>query len=140
MLEYPLAFKNDDDGSILVTSPDFPELTSFGADMDEARAMGVAALAEAIAGRLHDFRSVPAPSHAGSEMVRLSLHLSLVLALFWALKDAGITRAELGRRLDWQRTQVDRLFHPNHESRLSQLDAAFEALGKHPHLDIKGAA
>ena len=35
MLAYPIALK-DDDGTLLVTSPDFPEVTTFGEDREEA--------------------------------------------------------------------------------------------------------
>ena len=32
MLTYPILLENDD-GTVLVTSPDFPELTTFGDDL-----------------------------------------------------------------------------------------------------------
>ena len=61
MLAYPLTLE-DDDGAVLVTSPDFAELTTFGADREEAAAYAVHALEEAIAARIHDGRAVPMPS------------------------------------------------------------------------------
>jgi antitoxin HicB len=44
------------------------------------------------------------------------------------LRESGITRAELARRLGWHREQVDRLFRLEHASRLDRLEAAFKAL------------
>ena len=38
-------------------------------------------------------------------------------------------RAELGRRLGWNRNSVDRLFAINHASRLDQIEVALERLG-----------
>ena len=61
MLAYPIMLE-DDDGSVLVTSPDFPELTTFGEDRDEAVARAADALEEAIAARIHDGNDIPQPS------------------------------------------------------------------------------
>ena len=61
MLAYPITLENDD-GTVLATSPDFPELTTFGDDREEAIARAVHALEEAIAARIHDRRDIPAPS------------------------------------------------------------------------------
>ena len=49
MLAYPVLLE-DDDGAVLATSPDFPELTTFGDDREEATARAVDALEEAIRG------------------------------------------------------------------------------------------
>ena len=40
MLTYPILLQ-EDDGTLLATSPDFPELTTFGMDRDEALARAV---------------------------------------------------------------------------------------------------
>ena len=44
---------------MLATSPDFPELTTFGDDREEAVARAVHALEEAIAARIHDRKDIP---------------------------------------------------------------------------------
>ena len=61
MLAYPIMLE-DDDGSVMVTSPDFPELTTFGEDRDEAVARATDALEEAIAARIHDSKDIPQPT------------------------------------------------------------------------------
>ena len=61
MLSYPIKLE-EDDGTMMATSPDFPELTTFGDDRDEAIARAVGALGEAIAARIHDGRDIPPPS------------------------------------------------------------------------------
>ena len=61
MLSYPIELEADD-GTIFATAPDFPELTTFGDDRDEALARAVSALQEAIAARIHLGQDVPAPS------------------------------------------------------------------------------
>ena len=71
MLTYPITLQ-DDDGTILATSPDFPELTTFGDDREEALARAVHALEEAIAARIHDRRNIPAPSQGESILPTLT--------------------------------------------------------------------
>jgi len=68
MLTYPITLQ-DDDGTILATSPDFPELTTFGDDPEEALARAVNALEEAIAARIHDRRDTPSPSRGENYVV-----------------------------------------------------------------------
>lgn len=61
MLAYPIDL-TDDDGTLLVTAPDFPELTTFGGDREEAIARAADALEEAIAARISRGEPIPAPS------------------------------------------------------------------------------
>ena len=61
MLAYPVLLA-DDDGTVLVTSPDFPELATFGDAREEAMARAVDALEEAIAARMAAKETIPAPS------------------------------------------------------------------------------
>lgn len=72
--------------------------------------------------------------------VRLPALTVLKLQLYWALRAARITRAELARRLDWNRESVDRLFRLDHRSRLEQIEAAFGALGQRVDISIRDAA
>lgn len=60
----------DDNGTLLVTSPDFPELTSFGETVEDSLERARGALLEAIAARIHDREPIPPPSR-GKHMVRL---------------------------------------------------------------------
>ncbi len=68
MLEFPVVLE-EDDSSVLVTSPDFPELTTFGMDREEAIARAVDALEEAIAARVHDGLDIPLPSRGRDAVV-----------------------------------------------------------------------
>ena len=55
--------KLEEDGdALLVTSPDFPELTTFGGTREDALAQAADALQEAIAARIYDGRPVPCPT------------------------------------------------------------------------------
>lgn len=131
----------DSDGTLLVTCPAFPEVTTFGENQAESCLHAVKAIEEAIAARISDGDALPPPiSEArlrklelkkGTQMwVKLPLLTSMKAHLFLALREAGISRAELARRLGWHREQVERLFRLDHASRLDQIEAAFRALNQ----------
>ena len=65
---------------------------------------------------------------------------ALKVSLYRSLREAGLTRAELMRRLGWNRESVDRLFRLDRASRLDQLEAAFKALGRSVDVSIERAA
>ena len=132
MLAYAIELQ-DDDGTILVTSPDFPELTTFGEDRDEALARAVDALEEAIAARIHDRKDIPAPSQ-GDTYALLPTLTSVKVMLYQGMRDQGVGKAELARRLGWHLPQVDRVLDVQHRSRLDQMDAALGAIGRRLHV------
>ena len=127
MLSYPLMLE-DDAGALLVTSPDFPELTTFGDDREEAIARAVDALEEAIAARMYSRLDVPTPS-TGVVYATLPTLTAVKVMLYQGMRDRGIGKAELARRLGWHLPQVDRVLNVQHSSRLEQIDAALGAIG-----------
>ena len=127
MLAYPITLENDD-GALLATSPDFPELTSFGDDSDDALAHAVDALEEAIAARMSYRQEIPLPSR-GENLVPLPTLTSAKVMLYRAMLENGIGKAELSRRLGCHMPQVDRLLDLNHSSRMNMIDAAMRAVG-----------
>ena len=132
MLAYPITLEVDD-GTLLVTSPDFPELTTFGDDREEAIARAVHALEEAIAARIHDRKDIPMPSQGETYAVLPTL-TSVKVMLYQGMRDQGIGKAELARRLGWHMPQVDRVLDVQHRSGLEQMDAALAAIGRRLHV------
>ena len=128
MLAYPITLE-EDDGAVLATSPDFPELTTFGDDQQEAVARAVQALEEAIAARIHDRKDIPPPSQGAAYAILPTL-TSVKVMLYQGMRDQGITKAELARRLGWHLPQVDRVLDVQHRSWLDQVDAALGAIGR----------
>lgn len=139
MIGYHIELTPDDNGTFLVTCPDLPEVTTFGDDGPSCLANAKAAIGEAIAARLDGFGDIPEPT-PGDRMIPLDTQLSVKVLLKWAMDSQGVSRAELVRRLGWHRPQVDRLFDPNHATRLDQYDAAFGALGRIVDVSVKTAA
>ena len=134
MLTYSIALE-DDDGTLLATSPDFPELTTFGTDGEDALARAADALEEAIAARIHDGRDIPSPSQ-GRQVAVLPTLTAVKVMLYQGMREQGIGKAELARRLGWHLPQVDRILDVHHNSRMDQVDAAMGAIGRHLHVKV----
>lgn len=137
MISYPVTL-SPDDGGFLVTSPDFPELTTFGTTQDEALMYAIGAFEEAIAARIADREDLPEPSRGRTRVV-LPTQTALTTLLYQTMKRERVTKAELARRLHCHAPQVDRLLDLNHASRMHQIDAAFSAVGHRLVVSLQAA-
>jgi antitoxin HicB len=130
-MEYPVSFQRDDNGTVLVTFPDFPEAQTFGDDRDEALARAQDALATVLDAYIKDRRPIPMPSEIdGAKVVRVPALTEVKVRLYETMRHDKVGKAELARRLHWHLPQIDRLVDVHHGSRLDQLEEAFSALGK----------
>ena len=84
MLAYPIRLE-EDDGAMMATSPDFPELTTFGDDRDDALTHAVDALEEAIGSRIHASLDIPQPS-TGDALVGLPSLTAVKVILYQGRK------------------------------------------------------
>ena len=75
-------------GRVLATSPDFPELTTFGEDRDEAVARAADAIEEAIAARIHDGKDIPPPTQ-GAVYAILPTLTTVKVMLYQEMRDQG---------------------------------------------------
>ncbi len=134
---YEAVLEADDNGAFLVTVPAFPEITTFGEDELDALRRAQDAIEEAVAARIAEGGDVPKfAKEAPPLKVKLPWLTFLKTALYIVCRDKGITRAELARRLEWNREQVERLFKLDHNSRLDQLEAAYRAAGLNVTLSV----
>lgn len=145
MLTYKIEITPDDNNTLMVTCPAFPEVSTFGDDKADAIKHASDALEEAIASRVARGENIPRPKSVGrlkdgEAIVTLPGMTTLKTELYWSMQDAGMTRADLMRRLRWKRESVDRLFRIDHASRLDQLETAFGALGRKVDISIGKAA
>ena len=138
MLTYPINLE-EDGGTILATSPDYPELTTFGDDREEAIARAVGALEEAIAARIHHGREIP-PASEGNIRATLPALTAVKVILYRDMREQGIGKAELARRLGWHLPQVDRVLDVQHRSRLDRMEAALRAIGRRLEVIVKDGA
>jgi antitoxin HicB len=144
-LTYDVDIAPDDNGTYLVTCPLLPEVTTFAESRVGVPAAALGAIEEALAARISYTEPVPVGHSYLCEgpdkmAVKLPLMTALKVQLYTTLRNSGITRAELSRRLGWHREQVDRLFRLDHASRLDQLEAAFAALDRELEVEVKALA
>ncbi len=135
MTAYPVTLTPDDNGTFLVTSADFPELTSFGDTIAESLERARGALLEAIEARIHDGEPVPRPS-MGKHLVVLPAQAAIKVRLYQALQSEGVRKAELAKRMKIPRQEVDRILDLNHGTALAKIELAFAALGKELTVDV----
>ena len=143
MLAYWITLEPDDNDTLLVRCPQLPIVVTYGETEDDAVSHAVDAIETALASMIDDGEDIARPEgggHGRGAYVPVPLQTALKVHLYWALKETGITRAELARRLRWNRESVDRLFRLDHASRLSQIEAAFRALGRQVDIDVREAA
>lgn len=138
---YPLNLEPDDNGTLLVTSDDFPELTTFGEDERDAVIHAADALAVMAAQYMRRGLSIPSGSPArGRPTASLPALVALKVSLYAAMRKAGVTRSELARMLDIDPRQVRRMLDPLTSSRVEELERALAALGKRLEIRISDAA
>ncbi len=136
MLMYPIKLVADDNGTVLATSPDFPELTTFGEDKDDAMLHAIDALEEAIAARIAARQEIPAPGR-GRYRSALPTQTAIKVLLYQRMKALGINKAQLARMLAWHGPQIDRLLDIRHSTRLDHIDAAMAALNARISVDVE---
>ncbi|MGA2740674.1 MAG: type II toxin-antitoxin system HicB family antitoxin [Bryobacteraceae bacterium] len=72
--------------------------------------------------------------------VRLPVLQSAKAELYRLFLASGVRKSELARRLGIPKANVDRVFDLRHRSRLDQIEAAFQALGKEIRIQVRPAA
>lgn len=135
MLAYPIYLEDDDD-TLLATSPDFPELTTFGDDREEAIARAADALEEAIAARIHYGEDIPPPSRrADAIYATLPTLTAIKVMLHQEMRAQGLGKAELARRLGWHLPQVDSVLDIQRKTSLDLIDAVIGAMGQRLYVE-----
>jgi antitoxin HicB len=130
-VDYPLVIEPDDNETLLVTCPDLPEVTTFGEDEEDALQRASDAIEEALAARIARHEHIPSPSPLrGRKGAALPPLTVAKVGLYRAMREAGVGKAELGRRLGWHGPQIDRLLDLRHRSKIEQIDQALRAVGK----------
>jgi antitoxin HicB len=142
MLSYPVKLTPDDNGTILVTAPDLPEVSTFGADKADALVRAADAIATALKGRIRAREAIPAASapRRGQRRVRLPAIVATKLELYRAMIKTRTRKADLARKLGVHAPQIDRLLDLDHKSQLDQIEAAAKAIGREFHIELRPAA
>jgi antitoxin HicB len=140
-LEYRVKLELDDDGGFTVTFPDMPGAITEGDNQEQALARAVDALETILAAHIRDGSDIPTPGAKGrGPIVRPSPLSRMKLAVYQSMRNQGVGKAELARRLNWHLPQVDRVLDLRHSSRVDQIEAALGALGLVMRIDVEKAA
>ncbi len=136
MFEYPVDLKPDGE-TILVTFPDIPEAITFGEDEEEALLQAQDALETALAMYVDGRRDLPIPSLAeGRPMVQPDALECAKLGIYAAMREQGLRKSDMARRLHWHMPQMDRLLDLRHASKFSQIEQAAASLGKRVQVQV----
>ena len=129
--EYPFALEPEEDGSAVnVSFPDVPGALTWGADEAEATALAEDCLIAALGGYVAAREPIPEPSPPrGRPTVALPPLVAAKLALYEAVREAGVSDAALAERLGVGEADVRRLLDLDHRSHIGQVDAVLRALG-----------
>jgi antitoxin HicB len=129
---YPATLiKDQKSGGFVVRFRDIPEAITQGEDVTDALTQGADCLEEAVAGRIRLEESIPAPSkmRKGEFLIPLPVLMAAKASLYLAVKEAGITKVELAKRLKCDEKEIRRLIDPHHKSKIDRIETALEALG-----------
>jgi len=130
-MDYPVILERDDNNTILVSFPDFPEAHTYGENEADALAHAEDALATVVDAYVKDRRPIPLPSAMiVKHRVTMPVLMEAKIALYDSMRRGKVTKAQLAKRLNWHPPQIDRLLEMHHGSRLDQIERAFRALGK----------
>ncbi|MGD8562170.1 MAG: type II toxin-antitoxin system HicB family antitoxin [Desulfarculaceae bacterium] len=139
---YPVKITPNRVGGFIARFPDVPEALTEADTKDEVLHWAQDALVVALSGYLDQRKDIPQPSRPkrGQSLVALPPMIAVKLAVYQAMRDKGVSQADLARRLGCDSRQVRRILDLDHHSRLDLLAAALHALGKRLVVDVRSAA
>lgn len=127
---YPVKLTRED-GEVVAATRDIPEAITGGATDKEALSSMGDALGAALAGYLLENRNIPAPTDPlpGEYLVPVTALVAAKLALISAMREQGISKSDLARRMKLSEGAVRRLVDPDHASRIDSVVGALTILG-----------
>jgi antitoxin HicB len=140
---YPVQLTPDNvDGGFTVTCRDFPEVITQGDTLNDCLVEAADCLEEAIASRIKRVADIPEPSAPlnGEQLVAVPLSMSLKAALYQAMKEDGISKSELARRMECDEKDVRRMLDPRHPTKAPAMEKALALLGRRVVVGIRKAA
>ena len=140
MFKYPARLIPDDTG-FAVQFRDIPEAITCGATREEAIDMAGDALVTAMDFYFDDKRPVPAPSgpKRGDVLVELPPSVTAKVLLLNVMLAQHVTPAELARRMNTRRQEINRVIDLGHATKIDTIAAALSALGIHLEITVAPA-
>lgn len=142
MFTYPAVLEPGENAGVIVVSfRDVPEAVSQGDGETDARAMGSDALGVALLGIITMKRPLPVPSKAkpGEVLISVDADIAAKIAVLEAFGEAGMTQAELAKRLGKDAREVRRILDPDHATKMPALIATLAVLGRRIVIGVEAA-
>jgi len=135
---YAIEFTEAPEGGFLVTCRDFPEVITQGESHQEALDAAEGALQAAIEMRIQDGEEIPLASKARrlETMVAVPIGTAMKAALYLTMREQGLTKSGLARRLGVDEKEARRMLDPKHSTKVPALEHALHMLGKHVELRV----
>ena len=130
--QYPVLLSASDDGGYVVTCRDLPELITQGEDERDAIEQASDAMDEVFATYMIegvDF-SPPTRARRRERLVSPPAETMAKAALYVAMREAGINKTQLAKRLGVDEKEVRRLLDPHYGSKLPRIAEAISLLGQ----------
>ena len=129
---YPCQITRYGDDEFVVSFPDVTGANTSGKDRAEALEMAEDALSAALAMYVDQRSAVPVPSPVldGQEVVAVDPVTAAKLELYSTMRDRGVTKRALAKRLGLSDTTVGRLIDLNRRSRIDRIVMALRAVGR----------
>ena len=136
---YPCNIRRDEEEANLtgreaynVTFPDLPEAITCSWSWDEAVEMAEDVLGLCLAHYCVHEGYIPTPSllTEGQVMVPVPPLVAAKLTINSAIREKGITKQALGKKLGLEEDAVRKLLHPNYRTHFTQVERALRAVGR----------
>jgi antitoxin HicB len=139
---YGARFEPGAKGCIVVSFPDVPEAITQGRDSADARAQAEEALGLALLSYPQRGLPLPKPKSRGGGLVAIAVEpeIAAKLAVVEALREAGISKSELARRLGKDEKEVRRILDPLHSTKLATLAETLRALDRRLVVGVEALA
>ena len=130
--EYAVNLANAEEGGFVVTCRDLPQLVTQGDDLAHALLEAADAMDEVFAAYMQGGIGFPAPTKArkNESLVAPPAGTIAKAALYVAMREAGITKVQLAKRLGVDEKEVRRLLDPHYGSKLPRIAQAISLLGR----------
>lgn len=135
---YPVDIKEEGEKFVL-TFEDFPQMKVKADTYEKVLEKGRKSLIKLLSEIIRNKQQLPVVSPPeGKKVITLPALVALKLILYREMTMQGVNKASLARRLKWHGPQIDRLLDLYHQSRMDQLEAAFNAFGKKVTVGVTG--
>jgi antitoxin HicB len=136
--EYPVLLTPADEGGFVVTCRDLPEIITQGENIKDALDQAADAMEEAFSARIAGGLTVPHPSKTrrNEKIVSPPVEMVIKAALYVTMKEAGVSKVELAKRMGVDEKSIRRMLDPHHASKLPGITDAIGKLGMRLRVDI----